>query len=332
MNNIKGISTIQAILVILIIAVLGVIVYMARSGDETAPHTDTTQAFGERVNYEIIGIDPGAGIMQSTEEALETYELEGWTLKTSSAAAMLTAVQDAVASEEPVIATVWEPHSTFAVADLRKLNDPQNIYNKPDQTRAFLEEFAPDFRDADVSSDVLASVVYKGFADDAPAAYAFLQEFNVPAETQSQWIFEFNVEDRSADDVATSYIEAHASTTETWLPADDVELGKETLAIGIPPWPGATVKSRVVRDLLEDIGYSVEVRELDPGIMYTSLADQQIDMTVAGWLPTTHKSYWEEKGANLEIAGINVTQTWLGLAVPRYVDESIQSIEDLRNQ
>src|SRR5690625_7528331 len=42
------------------------------------------EEFGESVDWEIVGIDPGAGIMQNTEEALDEYELDKWDLTTSS--------------------------------------------------------------------------------------------------------------------------------------------------------------------------------------------------------------------------------------------------------
>ena len=174
--------------------------------------------FGKQVSYTITGIDPGAGVMKSTEKALEQYDLSKWTLQQSSAAAMLTEVQKAFDEQRPIIATVWQPHSTFAVGDLRKLKDPQNIYNDPEATKQFLQKHAPEYADADVSSDVLASVVYTGFKEDAPAAYTFLQNFTVPAETQSEWIYKFNVKDRSPESIAAEYIVNNTDTVQQWVP------------------------------------------------------------------------------------------------------------------
>lgn len=307
----------------------------AETGENGATGTTTQEAtFAESIDYTITGIEPGAGIMSNTETAIEAYELDtaGWSLQESSAAAMLSAIRDAVEAQEPILATVWEPHAVFAVADMRKLDDPQNIYNNPASTTAFLEEHAPAWADAEVASDVIASVVYQGFAEDAPAAAAFLENFQVPADTQSQWIFALNIEEREASAIAEEYLANQQALTEEWLPAEDVARGKETISIGIPPWPGATVKSEVVRQLLQEMGYTVEVSELDIGVLYTALANEEIDVNLAGWLPSTHASYWEEHGETLEIAGVNVTTTWLGLGVPAYVDEDIRSIEDLTQQ
>jgi len=300
------------------------------NGDTTTDTEPERESFGASVDYNIVGIEPGAGIMINTDKVMEAYNLEeaGWNLQESSSAAMLTAMQDAVENNEPIVATVWEPHAIFSIAEIRKLNDPQNIYNSPSQTKAFLEENAPDWADAQVASDVIASVVYKGFADDAPAAYEFLQNFNVDSDVQSDWIYSYSVENKEAGEVAAEYVENNSEAVSAWLP-EDAELGKEKIIIGIPPWPGATVKSRVVALLLQDLGYETEIKELDAGVVYTSVSQKDIDVNVAGWLPTTHQDYWESNKDKLEIAGINVTQTWLGLGIPDYVSRDFQSINDL---
>lgn len=326
---------------IAVVVVLGVYVFRQGGEESPAPQVQNEQSgdaaaiavadFAQAVDSKIVGIEPGAGIMINTEKAVEQYGLDeaGWSLQESSSAAMLAELQGAYENEEPFIVTVWEPHAAFSISDIRKLEDPKNIYNNPDMTREFLQEYAPEWADAEVASDVIATVVYEGFAEDAPAAHELCQNFSVPPSTQSDWIYRYSVEEVEAEQVASDYIESNSETIEEWLPADDTELGKSSLTIGIPPWPGATVKSRVLEQLLERAGYEVEVKEMDVGVVYTSLADQQLDINVAGWLPATHEPYWEKYSDDLEIAGINVAMTWLGLGVPNYIDESIQSLEDL---
>lgn len=321
-------------IMVLIVVVAGAIVFGSFAENGQAPEEEGeegVQAFGEQLEYNIVGIEPGAGIMINTENAMEEYGLSqaGWVLQESSSAAMMAAFQDAVANQEPVVVTLWEPHALFSVTDIRKLDDPNNIYNNPQATTEFLQQYAPDWAEAEVASDVIATVVYQGFAEDAPAAFEFFRNFQVEADVQSDWIFELTVQERDPDEIAAEYIEQNRELADSWKPAEDAELGKDNITIGIPPWPGATVKSRVVAQLLEEMGYTTEIQEVDVGVVYTGIADQQTDVTVAGWLPSTHQSYWDEQGNNLEIAGVNITTTWLGLAVPSYADDSIQSLEDL---
>ncbi|MBA2846749.1 glycine betaine/proline transport system substrate-binding protein [Methanococcus maripaludis] len=109
---------------------------------------------------------------------------------------------------------------------------------------------------------------------------------------------------------------------------DDTEKG--TIKFGLPPWPGVTVKSNVVKVILEEQGYNVELNQLDAGITYAKLADGDLDVSLAGWLPTTHEEYWTQYGNQLEMVHVNVGKTALGLAVPTYTYEAgIQSITDL---
>ncbi len=333
----QTVTTVIGIIVLVIIVAFVVRGQGGENAEETSDNEpqsgeETASSFGESVDYTITGIDEGAGITKNTKKALEEYGLQDqWSLKTSSSSAMLTSLQDAMENEEPIIATVWKPHSAFSLSEnIRQLEDPKGIYNDSEATKQFLEENASDFATdevkSSVNSDVLATVVYDGFAEDAPAAYEMFNEFRVPASTQSDWIYQLSVEEKDAEDIAQNYVDNNQDK----MPDVSADLGKDKITLGIPPWPGARVKSHVVAKMLEEQGYNTEIKELDAGALYTSLAEKDLDVNVAGWLPTTHQSYWDEHGDKLEIAGINVVETWLGLGVPEYVDDSIQSIEDLK--
>src|SRR5699024_7255250 len=70
---------------------------------------------GDSVDWTIIGIDPGAGIMGSTEDAMEEYDLEDdWDLQESSESAMIADLEEKYDKEEPIIVTGWKPHWIFA--------------------------------------------------------------------------------------------------------------------------------------------------------------------------------------------------------------------------
>lgn len=113
------------------------------------------------------------------------------------------------------------------------------------------------------------------------------------------------------------------------ISSDDEE--KNNVKFGLPPWPGVTVKSEVVRIILEDAGYEVELNSLDAGVVYAQMAEGELDVCLAGWLPVTHEAYWDEYGDQLEKVNINIDTTWLGIAVPTYVyDSGVTSIYDLQ--
>jgi len=77
----------------------------------------------------LIGIEAGAGIMSSTEEAIKAYGLK-LSLIPSSVASMQAAVRRSVERNEWVVATCWEPDSLWNQVNLRYLDDPKKIMMK----------------------------------------------------------------------------------------------------------------------------------------------------------------------------------------------------------
>ena len=78
---------------------------------------------GDQVNYKITGIDPGAGIMNATDQALKDYDLSKWTVTSGSSSAMTAALKKAYDKKDPIIITGWTPHWMFAKYDLKDLKE-----------------------------------------------------------------------------------------------------------------------------------------------------------------------------------------------------------------
>lgn len=111
----------------------------------------------EMIDGEIIGIDPGAGLMGLTEEVLTEYELEGSIdLKSSSGATMAAALENAIDNEQDIVVTGWTPHWMFARWDLKYLDDPKNVYGGAEQ---------------------IHTVVRQGLEEDMPEVHALLDNF-----------------------------------------------------------------------------------------------------------------------------------------------------------
>ncbi len=85
--------------------------------------------YRDKFDGEIIGIDPGAGIMEATHEAIDHYDFE-LDLISSSGPAMAASLKDAIENEEWIVVTGWEPHWKFARFDLKFLEDPDQIYGE----------------------------------------------------------------------------------------------------------------------------------------------------------------------------------------------------------
>ena len=78
------------------------------------------KSVGESLDYKITGIDPGAGIMEATEKAIEEYELTIGILH-GSGATMTAALKRAYDKEQPIVVIGWTPHWKFAEFDLKFL-------------------------------------------------------------------------------------------------------------------------------------------------------------------------------------------------------------------
>lgn len=105
---------------------------------------------------------------------------------------------------------------------------------------------------------------------------------------------------------------------------------KSTVKLAYVAWDSEIASTNVVKEVLESkLGMKVEMLQVDAGPMWAGIADGSADAMVAAWLPSTHASYVEKYGKDIEDAGVNLDGTKTGLAVPAYMD--INSIEDLNN-
>ena len=222
---------------------------------------------------QIIGIDPGAGIMAATEDAIVEYDLQLSLLEGSDAA--MTAELDAtIANEEWIVVTGWAPHWKFAEWDLKFLEDPELVYGE--------EEY-------------IANVARPGFADDYPEVHEFLQNFHWGPEEIGA-VMALNKEDDDFIGNSRSWIAENQDLVDSWIP-EGLEGDGAEIEILMVEWECATASSYTAAAILEDAGYNVTVTPVDAGVMWSSVAEGDADFFVTAWLPGTHAAYWEEFGS-----------------------------------
>ncbi|CAM3955011.1 glycine betaine ABC transporter substrate-binding protein [Cohnella lubricantis] len=270
-------------------------------------NSNASGSVGDQVDYEIIGIDPGAGLMKQTKQAMDDYELSDWKLVEGSDAAMAAALDKAYKNEDPIIVTGWTPHWMFAKYKLKYLEDPKGSYGKDEE---------------------IHTIVRNGLKDDAPSAYAMLDNFEWTADDMA--VVMSAVEDGSKpEDAAAKWVEDNADKVDAWVKDLPKEEGKE-LTVAYVAWASEIASTNVVKQVLEGrLGYKVEMLQVEAGPMWAGIAGGSADAMVAAWLPTTHQDYFNEYQGKFEDLGANLIGTKLGLVVPEYMD--ITSIEDLKN-
>ena len=95
-------------------------------------------------------------------------------------------------------------------------------------------------------------------------------------------------------------------------------------------WDSEVASTYVVAEVLESVGYNVDITPLDNAIMWEAVSKGESDAMVSGWLPATHASQYEKYGADIEDLGPNLEGAKIGLVVPSYME--VASIADLSTE
>lgn len=283
---------------------LGLVVGLAACSDSEDAGSGTASV-GKSVDYEIIGIDPGAGIMKATADAIEDYGLEDWKLVEGSGAAMTAALKKAYDKEKPIIVTGWTPHWKFSSFDLKYLDDPKGVYG---------------------GEENIHSIARLGLKDDLPGVYKLLDQFHWTAADMENVMVDIK-DGTKEEEAATKWVEDNADKVAEWT--EGVEKGNgEQVKLAYPAWDSEIASTNIIKVVLEDLGYVAKISQVEAGPMWTGVADGSVDAHVAGWLPVTHADYAKEFEGKFEDLGANLEGTKIGLVVPKYMD--IDSIEDLK--
>ncbi|MES9815859.1 MAG: glycine betaine ABC transporter substrate-binding protein [Candidatus Thiodiazotropha sp.] len=148
-----------------------------------------------KLGNQIHGIDPGAGLMQASEKAIEDYGLERYRLISSSGAGMTAALTRAIKRNNWIVVTGWSPHWMFARWKLRYLEDPRGSLGGRERIHA---------------------LVRKGFYQDFPVEVTeFLSRLYIPLQELEAIMAQAN--DSSYEKAVDNYIKQHPNTVDYWV-------------------------------------------------------------------------------------------------------------------
>jgi glycine betaine/proline transport system substrate-binding protein len=105
---------------------------------------------------------------------------------------------------------------------------------------------------------------------------------------------------------------------------------KGKVKIAYVEWSDSVVATNIAKTVLEQAGYDVTLTPLAAAAMWQAVATGEADAMLAGWLPVTHKAYYDKLKSQVELTTPNITGARLGWATPDYTD--IKSIEDLKTK
>ncbi|MDD4700878.1 MAG: glycine betaine ABC transporter substrate-binding protein [Desulfovibrio sp.] len=155
------------------------------------------KANADKFKGQIIGIDPGAGIMVLTEKLMKDYGLDNMELMEGSDAIMTSSLAEAIRNKEWVVITAWSPHWLFGRWNMHYLEDPKGSLG---------------------GEEGIYNVGRKDLKKDHPDAHAFLTKFAYANPNQLQQLMAWNKE-KGADPMknARKFMQEHPELVEAWL-------------------------------------------------------------------------------------------------------------------
>ncbi len=149
----------------------------------------------DKFNGQIIGIEPGAGVMLATEDAIEAYGMSDMELVSSSSAGMAAELQKAYNNEEWIAVTGWTPHWKFSKFDLKYLEDPKGSYGE---------------------AEAIHTIVREGLEEDMPRAYEILDNFYWEPVDMEEVMLKIQ-EGMDPEDAAAEWVEANPDKVQEWV-------------------------------------------------------------------------------------------------------------------
>ncbi|MCL6572572.1 MAG: ABC transporter permease subunit [Bacillus sp. (in: Bacteria)] len=289
---------------LLAVLIVGTAIVVAIPKDPKTVNENTND-IGVQTDYKIIGIEPGAGLMNLTGNAIEDYGLDQWKLVEGSSAAMVAELKKAYSNQEPIIVTGWSPHWMFSSFDLKYLEDPKGSFG---------------------GAEDIHTLVRKGLEKDVPGAYKILDQFSWETSDMEEVMVDV-ADGTDPAEAAEKWIDANPDKVGKWTNGAQPGNGKSVNLVFVA-WDTEIASTNIVGKVLEQNGYDVTLSQVEVGPMFAGVANGSVDAMVAAWLPTTHAEYYNTYKNDLVDLGRNLHGTKNGLVVPEYLD--IDSVEDLK--
>lgn len=144
----------------------------------------------------ITGIEPGAGIMKATQNAIKEYNLDLELLE-GSEATMLAVLKKAIDKKEAVVITGWSPHWKFARWDLKFLEDPKGTFG---------------------AAENIHTIARKGFEKDMPEVAEFFKNFKMDETQLAGLMGDIQNSDKEPLEVAKEWMDKNEELVNSWIP------------------------------------------------------------------------------------------------------------------
>jgi glycine betaine/proline transport system substrate-binding protein len=148
------------------------------------------------------------------EQIIENLELPLKFVTAGSEAALITAIQNSIADEQPLLLQFWQPHWLQSQVELTEVELPE-----------FTDECAASAaaNDGGYACDYPVDKLYKAFSDKleekAPNSFQVLSNLQLTTEQQNEIAALIDGEGMSAADAAKQWVDANQDVWQAWLPS-----------------------------------------------------------------------------------------------------------------
>ncbi|MFQ4147894.1 glycine betaine ABC transporter substrate-binding protein [Arthrobacter sp. LAPM80] len=153
---------------------------IAVNADAPIDSLDELAANADKFGNKIIGIEPGAGLTETTaDKVIPGYGLDKMDYITSSTPAMLSELKTATSKGENIVVTLWRPHWAYDAFPVKDLKDPKGALGDAESLHSYSRVgFETDYptvngwlKNFKMDSDKLNSLENAMFSDGAKDNY-----------------------------------------------------------------------------------------------------------------------------------------------------------------
>lgn len=142
---------------------------------------------GPRFKNKIYSLQRRTSLGRMAGEALESYELKGYSIDYNEEKIMLEMLHRAVKNKEWIVITGWQPHSMFKIYDLKYLQDPRKVFGE---------------------EDYCATLVRRGLQQGNGELYEIVRDFRLEMPVVNEALRQITVEGISLEEAAVKYLDS----------------------------------------------------------------------------------------------------------------------------
>ncbi|MFB9524536.1 ABC transporter permease/substrate binding protein [Streptomyces cremeus] len=274
----------------------------------------------DRFGGKIVGIEPSAGEMGLLKDkVLPAYGLDKeYKLIEGSTPGMLAELKRAYAKKEPIVVPLWSPHWAYNDFELKKLKDTKGAWGK---------------------GDGVHTLAAKGFSKKNPEVAQWIKDFKLDEKQLTSLEAQIQKSGKGKEqDAVRTWLKDNPGMVDELAPvagaaknADGKDERTRAVEMGWFPWEEDIAATYLWKNVLEQRGYKINLKQFEVGPMYAALAAGDVDVQLDGWLPYTQKNYWDKYQDKLTDVGSWYGPTSIEVAVPSYVKD-VKTLEDLKGK